>query len=95
MPSAEPADWVTPEPGPPRREYDSRVGWAICARHRGNREGGWEEKDTERVARSVSQQDVVDVCSCLVRQRPRDLVSAGFLDPVLVVRLRGLRRTTS
>ncbi|CEL64062.1 hypothetical protein RSOLAG1IB_11046 [Rhizoctonia solani AG-1 IB] len=65
----------TPEPGPPRREYDLRVGWAICTRHFGNREGGWEEKDTERVARSPTQQDVADVRSFSVRRRPRELSS--------------------
>ncbi|CEL56328.1 hypothetical protein RSOLAG1IB_11899 [Rhizoctonia solani AG-1 IB] len=50
------------------------------------------KKDTERVSRPVSQQDVVDVRSCSLKRRPRDLVSVGFLNPV---RLCGLRRTTS
>jgi hypothetical protein len=87
MPSA---NRQMPEPGPPRREYDSRVGWAICALHCGNMEDVWGEKDTECVARPISQQDVVDVHSCSVKRWPRDLVSAAFLE-----RLRGLRRTTS
>jgi hypothetical protein len=90
-----PVDGGTPEPGPQRREHDSRVGRAICARHRGNRKVEWEEKATKRVARSVSQQDVVDVRSCSVKRWSGDFLSAGILDPVLVVRLCGLHRTTS
>jgi hypothetical protein len=42
---------------------------------------GREEKKTERAARRVYQEGVVDIRNRLMKRRPRDLVGAGLLDP--------------